>query len=95
MTIGARIRVDIIDGEKKRSIFRHVNSGGSFGANPLRQTIGLAKAERVEVLEVSWPASGTTQVFRNVPVDQFIRIVEGERQYTRTSRDKLKLGGSG
>ena len=35
-----------------RSVYKWVNSGGSFGANPLEQTIGLGKAERVELLEI-------------------------------------------
>ncbi|MBI1925390.1 ASPIC/UnbV domain-containing protein, partial [Candidatus Poribacteria bacterium] len=67
-------------------------SGGSFGANPLRQTIGLGVAEKIETLEVFWPTTGLTQTFHNVPVDQFIRSVEGEAQYTPFTLKKLKLG---
>ena len=32
--IGARIHVTVVDDDGERSIYRHVNSGGSFGANP-------------------------------------------------------------
>ena len=46
--IGARIRVQIEENGVTRSVYRHVNSGGSFGANPLRQTIGLGKAKAAQ-----------------------------------------------
>ena len=42
--IGARIRAEVVENGRRRSIYKHVNSGGSFGANPLRQTIGLGEA---------------------------------------------------
>ncbi|NIV26334.1 MAG: CRTAC1 family protein, partial [Gammaproteobacteria bacterium] len=50
--IGARIRVDIVEDGAQRSIFRTVGSGGSFGASPFLQEIGLGRAERIERLEV-------------------------------------------
>ncbi len=75
--IGARVRVDILEDGQRRSIFRHVNGGGSFGSNPLRREIGLGRAERIESLEVYWPASDVTQRFENVPLDRMIEIEEG------------------
>ena len=83
--IGARIRVEVIEDGQSRSIYKHVNSGGSFGANPLRQTIGLGEATKIELLEVFWPTTGRTQTFQDVPLDQHIRIVEGQDQYTALS----------
>jgi hypothetical protein len=73
--IGARIKV-VVAGEKPLTVRRHVSSGSSFGANPLQQTIGLAQSKQVAVLEVHWPTSGTTQVFRDIAVDQAIEITE-------------------
>ena len=62
--IGARIHVVLVDEDgAERSIYRHVNSGGSFGGNPLRQTIGLGASSRIERLEVFWPTTGVTQTF--------------------------------
>ncbi len=90
--IGARIRVEVMENGRLRSIYKHVNSGGSFGANPLRQTIGLGKATRIEVLEVYWPTTGLNQTFRNLPVDQFIQITESEDQYTQLAINKLRFG---
>ena len=80
--IGARIKV-VTAGEKPLTVHRHVSSGSSFGANPLQQTIGLAKAERVALLEIHWPTSGTTQVFRDIAVNQAIEVTEFARDYGR------------
>ena len=79
--IGARIRADFSDRGERRSLYRWVGSGGSFGANPLRQHLGLGQAERIETLEVHWPASGRTQRFHDLPVDRFIAIGEHAPEY--------------
>ena len=90
--IGARIRADIVEDGTRQSVYRHVNSGGSFGANPLRQTIGLGSATRIERLEVFWPTTGETQVFTDLPADQIIRIVEDEDTYSTLELQTLTLG---
>ena len=90
--VGARIHAKVVENGGQRSIYKHVNSGGSFGANPLRQTIGLGKAEKIEKLEIFWHTTGLTQRFQDVPIDQYIQIVEGEAQYTTIQLKKLKLG---
>ena len=90
--IGARIHIKIVENSARRSIYKHVNSGGSFGANPLRQTVGLGKAEKIEALEIFWPTTGLTQRFDDVPLDRFIQIIEGQAQYTAIELKKLKLG---
>ncbi|MHC5537189.1 CRTAC1 family protein [Singulisphaera rosea] len=78
--IGARIKV-VTAGESPLTVRRLVSTGSSFGANPLQQTIGLAKADRVATLEITWPTSGTTQVFRDIPTDQAIEITEFADNY--------------
>ncbi len=79
--IGVRIHLIVSEGGNLRSIYKHVNSGGSFGANPLRQTIGLGQAEKIENFEVFWPTTGVTQTFTDVPLNRFIQIVEGKEKY--------------
>jgi hypothetical protein len=78
--IGARIRVDVVEDGQRRSIYRRVNSGGSFGCNPLRQTVGLGRADSVERLEIYWPASDTRQTFSEVPADVFLTLTEGREE---------------
>ncbi len=79
--IGARIRCDVVEDGQTRSIFKWVNSGASFGCNPLRQEIGLGKSARVAHLEVYWPVSDTRQTFDDVPGDTGIEITEGAKDY--------------
>jgi hypothetical protein len=78
-------------GDKPLTVHRHVSSGSSFGANPLQQTIGLAKADRIALLEITWPTSGTTQVFRDIAADQFIEITEFAQDYRKLSRKPIPI----
>lgn len=84
--IGARIRIEIEseDTQPGRSIFRWVNSGGSFGANPLRQQIGLGNAKKIRELEIYWPATDSTQRFYDIPIDQSIVVTEGRQEFQIT-----------
>jgi hypothetical protein len=73
--IGARIKAATA-GPDPLTVYRVVTSGCSFGGNPLEQHLGLAKADTVATLEIYWPTSGTTQVFRDVPANRAIEITE-------------------
>ena len=86
--IGARIKV-VTAGDQPLTIYRHVSSGSSWGANPLEQHIGLAKAERIAVLEIHWPTSGSTQVFRDIAVDQAIEVTEFADKYRVLTRKPI------
>jgi ASPIC/UnbV protein/VCBS repeat protein len=79
--IGARIHLTITENGATRSIYRTVSSGGSFGANPLLQEIGLGKAARVDQLEIFWPRTGKTQTFHDIAAGQLIEIREDATQY--------------
>jgi len=92
--MGARIRADIVEGGAKRSIYRWVGSGGSFGANPLRQHLGLGQAEKLERLEVFWPTTGKTQVFEGLPLDRLVKITEDSDEPVVKEPKHVKLGGA-
>jgi len=79
--IGARIRLSFLDGGVRRNVYKDVNSGGSFGANPLRQHIGVGMAAVIDSVEIRWPGTGV-QVFTNIPVNKFLRIQEGNATWT-------------
>ena len=71
--IGARIRCTA--GDHKQ--IDEVRSGGSFySQNDLRVHFGLGKATRIDKLEIQWP-SGQVDGFTDVPVNRFLKIVEG------------------
>ena len=78
VAIGARIKVTFKENNIERSVYRDVNSGGSFGCNPLKQHIGIGQATSIEKIEVTWPVTGKVQVFNNPPINTNIKIKEGE-----------------
>ncbi|MCA8943096.1 MAG: CRTAC1 family protein [Planctomycetes bacterium] len=75
--IGANIRVDVETPDGPRTIYRRVVSGGSFGASPLRQTIGLGHATRIDRVQVTWPIDRATQVVDGVEFGARVRVIEG------------------
>jgi hypothetical protein len=81
--IGARLRIEFEEAGVSRSVYRWVNSGGSFGANPLRQHIGVGQAERIQSIEVLWPTTGRSQQLYDLAVDQIIEVVEGRDGFRR------------
>jgi VCBS repeat protein/ASPIC/UnbV protein len=89
--LGARIKVTIDTKSGPRSIHRTVGSGGSFGANPFRQQIGLGDASRVASLEVFWPATGQTQRFSGLDVKEWYEIREGARGARRVKLPRFAL----
>jgi len=91
--IGARIKITVEnESHAIRSIYRIVGSGGTFGASPLQQHIGLGKAVRIVNLEVDWPASKTRQSFSNVPKNQIIEIKEFATAYRELPHRIFGLG---
>ena len=74
--IGTRIRVHLNTPEGTRDVYATVGTGGSFGGNSLQQEIGLGNAKSIASVEIKWPASGTTQVFKDVGMDQILKIRE-------------------
>jgi tetratricopeptide (TPR) repeat protein len=95
VAIGARIRITVENqGHGTRSIYRTVGSGGSFGASPLEQHIGLGKSAKILSVEISWPVSKSQQIFRDVEKNQFLEIKEFEDKYTVLDRKPVQLGGT-
>ena len=78
--IGAHITINFTEAGRKRTVYRDVNSGGSFGASPLRQEIGIGKAKIIDELIIKWPTSGTVQVFKNIKPCLFLSIKENSDQ---------------
>jgi hypothetical protein len=73
-------------------VHRSVGSGGSFGASPLRQQIGLGSGvQRVDV-EIWWPTSNTRQRFSNVDKNRFLEITEFATAPKTLERPVLRLG---
>ncbi|MBI2681287.1 MAG: VCBS repeat-containing protein [Candidatus Solibacter usitatus] len=94
--LGARIKVTVVNERgQRRFVQRVVGSGGSFGASPFQQHLGLGKAARIESVEVWWPASGTRQTFHNLDKNQFIEIKEFEKAVTKMARKPFAMPEGG
>lgn len=78
---GARVRITTTENGKDRDIYEWVTQGSSFGANSLRQEIGLGKATAIKQIEITWPTTGKVQVFKNVAMNTHIKVTEGNDQY--------------
>jgi hypothetical protein len=78
--IGARVEVVAVEpGSKKRTLYRTVRPGGSFGSAPLVLHIGLGPAIRIEQVRVQWPdAARSTNSFSGLQVNRAYRIVQGQ-----------------
>ncbi|HWP86006.1 MAG TPA: FG-GAP-like repeat-containing protein [Terriglobia bacterium] len=86
--IGARLKLKA----GGRCQHRAVDGGSGFGCLPFEQHFGLGTFERIEALEILWP-SGLKQQFRNLPVNNTIRITEGksawDEVYPRSQATRL------
>lgn len=91
--LGAHLAVHLNTPGGARTVFKTVNSGGSFGANPLRQEIGLGNAVAIERVEVFWPTTGQRQVFTGLELNALYQLTEGmalaERRELRPIRFDL------
>ena len=91
--IGARVKVTVLDGSgARRSVHSGVGNGSSFGGSTLTLEVGLGQAQVIESLEVNWPAAGTRQIFRGVPLDSHIRIREGAEEFEVLDMPPVALG---
>jgi len=93
--IGAKIKLTVKNGTTVRAIYRTVGSGGSFGASPLEQHIGLGKAAEIVALEIEWPGDRRPQTFANVPKNRALEIQQFAANYRELTRRPFRLGGNG
>ena len=77
--IGSRIKITFIENGSQRSVFKDVNSGGSFGSSPLRQEIGIGQTSIIDDIEIRWAGSGTVQHLYKVKPNQFLEVAEDGR----------------
>lgn len=78
--IGARVEVvaETPDGTT-RSIFRTIDSGGSFGSGSLELHVGLGEATRVPMVRVTWPDSLRTRAeYVDLEPNNTYSLVQGQ-----------------
>ena len=90
--VGARLKLSFNDkAGKLHAVYRTVSSGGSFGASPFEQHIGLGKTEGAVNVDVWWPATGIHQSFPAVKTNQAIEIEELAKGFRRLERHTFKF----
>lgn len=90
--IGSRVEIEVLnDNSQIQKIFRIVDSGASFGANSLRQCIGLGKAQSIQSLKVRWQGSGLVQEFNNIEINKFYRLQEKSTELESYTLKQIKL----
>ncbi|HXD22989.1 MAG TPA: ASPIC/UnbV domain-containing protein, partial [Gemmatimonadaceae bacterium] len=73
--VGARITWSV--GGNTRSRLK-ANGGSYLSSHDMREVIGIGAATKIDWLEIKWPApSGRVERLTDVPLDRYIRIVEG------------------
>ena len=76
--IGARVKITATNKNgETRVFFNRVNSGASFGANPLLVEQGLKDFVQIESIEITWPFTGSKQTIKNCKINTFYKIIEG------------------
>ena len=89
--VGARLRARVVTSTGVRDVYRTVGPGGTLGCNPLRAHFGLGEAERVEFLEIFWPAAGATQRLDNLPMDVAITVHQDRAGWEPRVRSARRL----
>jgi tetratricopeptide (TPR) repeat protein len=93
--IGAKIKVSFKENGVSRSVYRTLNSGGSFGASALRMEIGVGQATIIDQIEITWPKSQKKKVFKNVQPNQYIKVIEGENNFSKINIKKIVFPTAG
>ncbi len=74
--LGLGARIKIVAGATTQT--DQLRSGGSYlSQHDLRLHFGLGAATTIDSVEIHWP-SGTTDVIKNLPADQFYSVLEGK-----------------
>jgi len=77
--VGAKITYQAEDLKRSRT---KVGGGSYLSSHDPRIVLGLGKHEKIDWLEIKWPLpSGATQRFTELPVDRYITLVEGEKNW--------------
>jgi tetratricopeptide (TPR) repeat protein len=89
--IGSRIKLTFTENGKTRTVYQHVNSGGSFGSSTFIRHIGIGKATVIDEIEITWSGTNMKQVFKNIKPNQTLKIIEGNNKFQIIKLKKLEF----
>jgi hypothetical protein len=77
--VGARISFQAGDLKGKRT---KVAGGSYLSAHDPRIVLGIGKRAQFDWIEVKWPQpGGTTERFTNLPINRYIKLIEGSGKW--------------
>ena len=91
--LGAKIKVSVETNSGVKDIFTTVADEGTLGTSSLQKEIGLGKARKIKNIEIKWP-SGLIQNYKNIALDTFYKVKEGEINMVREVRKKIVMDKS-
>jgi len=78
--IGARVNIlASINGSPVRQTREISAQTGYRSQNSMRAHFGLGDAASIDSMRISWPSSGSVNIYTNVPVDTFLTLRENNR----------------
>lgn len=88
MLVGTKANIDAIgakvtyqSGDLTRHQFK-VGGGSYLSSHDPRMLLGVGQRTKVDWIEIQWPQpSGKTEKFTELPIDRYIRIVEGQGKW--------------
>jgi len=78
--IGARISYQAQDLKRSRM---KVGGGSYLSSHDPRVVLGIGQRKKIDWLEVKWPLPGVVERFTELPIDQYITIVEGDGKWSK------------
>ena len=84
--IGAKVHLVTSLGQH---IYRKVSSGASFGANSYDLEIGIGKADKIDLMEVTWPKTGAVQRFESIEPNQHIELIESKQEIRKRAIQQI------
>jgi hypothetical protein len=91
--IGAIIAITYTEQGMVKTITRTVSTGGSYGASPFEQHIGLGKAEKIISVNITWPSGKHTESSK-VALNKYYVWNESNTEPSERSAPKIPLSNS-
>ncbi len=90
--IGARVKITASNAKGERhNFYSRLNSGGSFGANPLMIQQGLGSFTKIDKIEIIWPGQLEPQIIEGVSAGSYIMVTQGVAKLENINVSSIKF----
>ncbi len=92
--IGAKVTITAKNAKGElRKFYAKVNSGGSFGANPLCIEQGLLDYSKIQNVAVIWPGETTEEILNGISSNNYWKIDQGMKTAKIIKAEALQFSG--